>query len=352
MSDKKLIVGIEYDVYVVQACVYDYSVKEPVSADKVAGYTLEDAIEAIKAAYNQDILSICVITNNVQTENMQNIKMQLLNAGISWSNCKVIGKIESFAYYAYYQRKELYKLGSALIEYNDNVMDLYRISCKRVGDTQYIIQEHSYCDLKAYMDNKDVVMVAAIKEYFEGHMASSVYLTGKGFDVDNLPEGLTKVLVSGRKAFIGQNLYVRGACFCAYEQTNPSVFKDVDLLVDGCVKANIETDIMEHSKIMRFRIIKMGTSWYMAERHIEFILEDMTSIPLKMIFYDGRCIEKNIDISAIPYREGKTTRISMDIYFVSPDKCRVTIKDMGFGEIFPSSGQVFNEEIDVSEAFV
>ena len=65
---------------------------------------------------------------------------------------------------------------------------------------------------------------------------------------------------------------------------------------------------------------------------------------------DGKCTDKIIDISSIPYREGKTTRIRMDIYAVSQDKCMLTIKDLGFGEIFRTSGRVITEEIDLSEA--
>jgi len=40
----------------------------------------------------------------------------------------------------------------------------------------------------------------------------------------------------------------------------------------------------------------------------------------------------------------------MDIYAVSQDKCMLTIKDLGFGEMFMTSGRVITEEIDLSEA--
>lgn len=83
---------------------------------------------------------------------------------------------------------------------------------------------------------------------------------------------------------------------------------------------------------------------------MDFIIEDMTTLTLKLITADGKCTDKIIDISSIPYREGKTTRIRMDIYAVSQDKCMLTIKDLGFGEIFRTSGRVITEEIDLSEA--
>ncbi len=163
---------------------------------------------------------------------------------------------------------------------------------------------------------------------------------------------MSRTLVKGRKAYIGQNLYVRGACYAAYEHIYQDIFDNVTLLVDGCIKANIETDISEHGRTMRFRMIKQGTDWYMAKRSADFIIEDMTALDLKLVMSDGKCIDKTIDISSIPYREGKTTRIRLDIYAVSYDKCVVQIKDMGFGELFKSSGRVITDEIDLSEAYV
>ena len=161
-----------------------------------------------------------------------------------------------------------------------------------------------------------------------------------------------KVLVAGRKAFVGQNLYVRGACFAALEYISPQVFGNVCLLTDGRIKADIETDISEHGRPMKFRIVKMGTNWYMAERTIDFIIEDVSVINFQIIWPDGKYIEKQVDISSIPYREGKTTRISMNVKASSQDKCIVTVKDLGFGEIYQASDSVIVEELDLSEADV
>ena len=49
---------------------------------------------------------------------------------------------------------------------------------------------------------------------------------------------------------------------------------------------------------------------------------------------DGKVMDKVIDISSIPYREGKTTRIRLTIEAVSQDKCVATVEDLGFGELF------------------
>ena len=43
-------------------------------------------------------------------------------------------------------------------------------------------------------------------------------------------------MVTRRKAFVGQNLFAKGACFAAMEILKPEVFKNVIMLLDNHVK--------------------------------------------------------------------------------------------------------------------
>lgn len=44
MKDQGLIIGIEYDKSVIQACVYDMRAGIPVACDEVSGLSIADAI--------------------------------------------------------------------------------------------------------------------------------------------------------------------------------------------------------------------------------------------------------------------------------------------------------------------
>lgn len=184
------------------------------------------------------------------------------------------------------------------------------------------------------------------EEYFAKRPVSSAYLTGSGFNVEKLPPKFAKLMVTRRKAFVGQNLYCKGACLCALEAVKPRIFTDVTMLLDNRVKYGIETDIVQYGKDKRFRIIKPGTNWYMADRTMEYMLDDLRKITLKIITPDNRYYDEVIDISEIPFREGMTTRISMNVKFMSADRCLISIKDMGFGDFFKSSGKVIYKELE------
>lgn len=354
MNDTDLIIGVELLEDNMQMCVYDSELKAPVAADTEKDKTLSENIKAVINKKNaSSVASICVVVPDFTKDTLEIVKEELYNAGVANEQYQIISRIESFAYYAYSQKKELYQNGTVLMDYNASGIDVYRLYCNKIGDMQYILQEHTLSQPEGSTIEKASHSVTLyMTEYFKKHRASSVYLTGMGFDVDRLPDEFTKVLVAGRKAFVGQNLYVRGACFAALEYISPQVFGNVCLLTDGRIKADIETDISEHGRPMKFRIVKMGTNWYMAERTIDFIIEDVSVINFQIIWPDGKYIEKQVDISSIPYREGKTTRISMNVKASSQDKCIVTVKDLGFGEIYQASDSVIVEELDLREADV
>ena len=52
-------------------------------------------------------------------------------------------------------------------------------------------------------------------------------------------------------------------------------------------------------------------------------------------------------LTGFPERENRTTRISLNADFLDAGRLRVTVKDLGFGELFPASSAVVSEEIDL-----
>lgn len=110
------------------------------------------------------------------------------------------------------------------------------------------------------------------------------------------------------------------------EILKPEVFKNVIMLIDNHVKCGIEIDISSYEKPMRFRLVRPGSNWYTAGRTVECILEDMRSITFKIITPENKYYDEVVDISEIPFREGKTTRVSVSVSFVDSDRCNITIK--------------------------
>ena len=63
----------------------------------------------------------------------------------------------------------------------------------------------------------DEMFCRFIESVFDKRIVSSVFLTGEGFENNWYPKSL-RVLCNGRRAFIGNNLYSKGACYTAYRK--------------------------------------------------------------------------------------------------------------------------------------
>lgn len=383
-SDKGLIIGLDLKENSALLSVYDYDNKiiEPVEVDtrqeiyfnksfselikNNSTYVDNDYEEltslirdfinmcsAKKSIYRID--SICVCLHTYDEEYLMGIKTAFDNLGIDSGKWQIISKVESFAYYAYSQKKELYLGGVCLLDFGKIGLNVYRLISKRSNNIDYIIEEHQLFDSpdfkdvickKKTLDDCDEQLCAALNSFLNKRAVSTIYITGPGFCTDTLPQAFTKLIVSRRKAFMGQNLYTRGACYCALENICPNVFDNTVLLSEQRIMVGIELDILEQGKPKRFRLIRPGTNWFMADRCVDFIIEDMQQINLKILTADNRFDDEIIDISDFPYREGKTTRISIEVKFYSATRCQIVVKDLGFGDFFKSSGKVIYKDLD------
>ena len=52
-----------------------------------------------------------------------------------------------------------------------------------------------------------------------------------------------------------------------------------------------------------------------------------------------------IHLNDLPVRPKKTTRLRIELEFVNASCAKVTIKDLGFGELFPPSDMVYKGEL-------
>ncbi len=95
---------------------------------------------------------------------------------------------------------------------------------------------------------------------FDKKVVSSVYLTGEGFENNWYPNSL-KVLCNGRRAFIGNNLYSKGACYSSMRYADP--YDDGPIYLDG--DKDDRTDLPAYAYWGQegwYPIVAWGTHWY------------------------------------------------------------------------------------------
>lgn len=359
-----LVIGIDISTEKMQVCYYDFKDKSLKTdlLENTGDYAtmIEKAVGSImKQLKIYTIDRICVTVERFERDILDKLKKVFVQMSLSEWQYTFLSHEESYAYYAFNQKEELYSRGVMLVESKKEGLYCYLMRIVKNNGNEIVCENKTFFDDVSY-ENESIIIneesqhiiMNHIKEFLDNSCVSSVYLTGAGFDTDKFPEEFTHFLCSGQRAFVGQNLYAKGACMCAANLSGsskePDVFHNIILGCSNRVTTGIEVDILERNKNMRFRIVKPGTNWYTAERKVDFILDDTNEIRLIMRPCDGsREYEEIINLSEIPYRDNKTTRIGFEIEFKNDSDFTITVKDKGFGDLFKSSGKVIKKEISI-----
>lgn len=325
--------------------------------DMLTGYVASMIEYAKRLAKTSELARVCITVSAFCFDVLEAVEYIMSRLKFSREQWCLISHQESFAFYAYNQKKELYSAGVMLLDYGQEGLMAHLMTDGKYGSMD-VIMENSYelrsesvlgvAEGKYQLSDVAHELVTWLEKPLSDHIVSSIYLTGECFNVESYPDELIRTLCRRRKVFAGQNLYVKGACFAALQDGTEGRMDNVILACSNRVTTGIELDITERGVNKRLRVIRAGTNWYTAKRRMDFIIEDMNVISVILKPCDSnREYREDIDISQIPYRRGKMTRIEIDIRFTADNRCRVTVKDKGFGEFEKSSGKIIVKDIDL-----
>jgi hypothetical protein len=175
---------------------------------------------------------------------------------------------------------------------------------------------------------------------------SSVFLTGIGF-TNKWMKKSTNVLCQGRRVFVGQNIYTKGACYRAvggeYKEFYDRFFIETkeNVLFDVGITLGDEKDTF-------VPIANGGRQWYNTHGKIFVILDDTDKLTL--VYRSRHNLEEKrevVKIHGIPKRPNKTTKLSLEVEFESPNQGAVIIRDLGFGKMFPTTNKIYRKEFNI-----
>lgn len=268
--------------------------------------------------------------------------------------------IESFYYYTLKQQQELWKNEVMVFEYNDKLrmLDFY---CNRNTTPRVVLIQHmDFSEVGRYQwEQEEQLRLEQQKELdeqfgqicadcLEDRNVTTVYLIGDGFKEGWAKESL-KILCRNRRVFQGNNLYSKGACYGVMEKQYPGeLSSDYVYLGEDKLKSNIGMKALRHGEDSYLAILDAGVNWYEAKTDFDLILESGNSIPFVITPLTGEKIqEKSILLDGLPERPRGTTRLRIHAEMTAVDNLSLEIVDMGFGELFKSSGRGWSQSIQV-----
>lgn len=299
---------------------------------------------------------IKVITFTTSVTNVDVSKMMKAigrHLGLSKENVHVQDYKESFCYYMFYQPKELWQYESALFHSDAqkiNACMLKKLHVMNVkGKEMFVsVDEVASADIKelealtSIMNEEkaktaDESFQAFIRNVFEKKVISSVFLTGDGFEKNWYPNSL-KMLCNGRRAFIGNNLYSKGACYTSMRKyrgyTGGPVYLDNTRMTE-----QISLRMRVDGKEGWYPVVAWGKRWYEADGQWEVILEDTSDIEVHVESLAGDELQvETISLEGLEERKDYSLRIQIAVMFLDEKTCKMTFRDVGFGEFYPSTG--------------
>ena len=277
--------------------------------------------------------------------------------GVAKSNIYVQDYKESFCNYMLYQPKELWHYEAALFHCDRYEVRAYMLRKLRTGigkgaDTFVTVDEVASAHIKELAavypvlnadkaKDADMRFCRFIEGVFDKRIVSSVFLTGEGFENNWYPTSL-RVLCNGRRAFIGNNLYSKGACYTAYRKMFMHI-EDPVYLSEDKLTDQISVNMRVNGQEMWYPIVSWGSHWYESNNQWEVLLEDTEDIELHIeSLVQGTLKTEVIPLGRLPKRGEYSMRLQIETLFLDEKTCKITVRDVGFGEFFPPTD--FQEE--------
>uniref|UniRef100_UPI004057855C DUF5716 family protein n=1 Tax=Agathobacter sp. TaxID=2021311 RepID=UPI004057855C len=286
------------------------------------------------SSYHYLVLSVERLTK----ENVAVFRMAAQKLGISLEQFMVIDHKESFYYFTLNQQERLWIHDVYLFEADGENLHYYGLKRNIKTIPQVITIDESF--RMTLKEQKDAEFLSVLKKAFDNKNVSCVYLVGEGFEGEWMKDSLT-FLCRGRRAFIGNNLYSKGACYAAYIRDRQRIWNFI-YMGENEVKFNLSLKIKNRGNAGFYTLISAGKNYFETQGECEVILAGTKEIDFwKQLPNSREAVIETLELTDLPNRPDRTTRLRITAMPSADDKIDVEIKDLGFGEIFKSTNKVW-----------
>lgn len=288
-----------------------------------------------------DRLVICV--DRLTKENVSMFYGMAVRLGVNSRQLTVIDRKESFYYFALNQDKSLWL--HDVVMFMQEKESIFFYSLKR--DLRTMPQVVSIDESISYTldkNDKDKSFLDIINESFKNQIISTVFLVGDTFAEGWMKQSVT-LLCKGRRVFMGNNLFTKGACYAAATMDKEAEWPFV-YMGENEMKFNLSLKVHDKGELSFYNLISAGSNWFESKGQCEVIISGSYEVDFwKQLPKSREAKIETLRLTDMPPRPDRATRIRITATPVSDDRIDIEIKDLGFGEIFMSSGKVWHYEM-------
>ncbi len=319
------------------------------------------------------LLSMEMSVDNVDaimftTRSLDHRMVQVLNAVTSALELKTDNIFyqsheESFYNYMLYQPDDLMKHSIIACDYDMEKLNVYAMNLHQ-NTTPIVatIDAMSFDELELgsegfpkdaaafhkACDRLDDEFLTIMQKVCGEKIVSTVFLLGDGFK-EKWPRRSLEYLCRTRRVFQGNNMFSKGASIAARERIKPSenagkfVFLGEDKL-----KSNLGMKLLKCGTEVYCALLDAGVNWYEAETALEIIMDPSGILNIEVTPLTGKMPKVvQLYLDGMEKRPAGTTRLRITMVMNSVNEVAVRVTDLGFGELFPSSGKSWEQIIEL-----
>ena len=177
---------------------------------------------------------------------------------------------------------------------------------------------------------------------------STIFLLGDGFHEKWTKRSL-EFLCRTRRVFQGNNLFSKGASIAARERIRESantgkfVFLGEDKL-----KSNLGMKLLKCGTEVYYALLDAGANWYEASESLDIIMDPSGILNIEVTPLTGKMPKiVQLYLDGLEKRPNGTTRLRLNLSMSSVSEVNLKVTDLGFGELFPATGKVWEQIIEV-----
>lgn len=293
----------------------------------------------------KNIRYLTVAMEEIDSVQVANFQKAVAFLGISDDKFSLLDYEESFYYYVLTQKVETWNRSVGWYSFEQNKV-FFRKLVMSTGTKPVLVRLENLAetDLREQAEERDEDFYKFVKETLGTDLYSSIQINGEGFDQEWAKKSVKLLCYQKRKVFYGNNLFAAGACSSGAEKIINRQLKGYRYLGSSLVMKDIGMDMRVMGAPAYYPLIVAGTNWYEAKASCELLLDNTEELVF-VVGVMGESEKKRMGmlLTELPERPNKTTRLSVKLQYISRKECRITVKDLGFGEMFPSSGKTWEE---------
>lgn len=336
----KLIRGVQVEVF-----------GQSISAVELMEKYFRKTLTLIKEHFPVEPITQMVVTvRNMQPALAEGIYAALELLGLEKDRVTVMSHAGAYLYYALSQDKALWINDVGLFDFSREGLLYYQMRLNRRSRPMIAGAARTDCSatlnyaMTDKLEKQAYVFETLANSLLHKQLVTTLYFTGVGF-MGNWAEEVLGRLCAGRRVFLGQNLFTKGACYAAKELCGERQLENFILLQEDMITSDIGIRVYKDTKFKEVLLAKAGELWYEVNHSIEVILEGAREGEAELEIVQRNIMNRDIVreklyLTRIPKRPDRMTRLELKLTFQDSSSGKLAVGDLGFGEFYPGTGRV------------